>query len=38
MSTADTVALEGVLCPLVTPFADGDVDEAALAKLVERLA
>ncbi len=26
------------MCPLVTPFVDGDVDEAALAELVERLA
>lgn len=38
MSTAGAVTFEGVLCPLVTPLADGDVDGAALAGLVDRLA
>lgn len=32
-----TAAFEGMLCPLVTPYADGDVDETALAGLIERL-
>ena len=34
-SPGDT--FEGVLCPLVTPFDDGDVDATALAELIDRL-
>ncbi|WP_227379349.1 dihydrodipicolinate synthase family protein [Haladaptatus halobius] len=37
MSTSNTVSFEGVLCPLVTPFAGDSVDETALTELVERL-
>jgi 4-hydroxy-tetrahydrodipicolinate synthase len=33
-----TVTLDGVNCPLVTPFADGEVDAESLARLVETLA
>jgi 4-hydroxy-tetrahydrodipicolinate synthase len=33
----DADALDGVSCPLVTPFADGGVDADALAGLVERV-
>ncbi|WP_231188002.1 dihydrodipicolinate synthase family protein [Haladaptatus sp. DYF46] len=37
MSNFDTDGFEGVSCPLVTPYADGDVDETALAELVRRV-
>jgi 4-hydroxy-tetrahydrodipicolinate synthase len=37
MSKIDAEKFEGVLCPLVTPYADSDVDESALAELVTRL-
>ncbi|WP_458210906.1 dihydrodipicolinate synthase family protein [Haladaptatus sp. NG-SE-30] len=37
MSRHEAAEFEGVLCPLVTPFSDGGVDESALAALVERL-
>lgn len=34
MTTLDS-SFSGVLCPMVTPFDDGDVDEAALSDLAE---
>ncbi len=30
-------ALQGITCPMVTPFDDGSIDEAALADLLEHL-
>lgn len=37
MTESLAAAFEGVLCPLVTPFEDGTVDETALSALVDRL-
>ncbi|MCO8244859.1 MULTISPECIES: dihydrodipicolinate synthase family protein [unclassified Haladaptatus] len=36
-SSSSPEAFEGVLCPLVTPYTDGNVDETVLSGLVERL-
>ncbi|MGA9399410.1 dihydrodipicolinate synthase family protein [Haladaptatus sp.] len=37
MSAFNPEEYEGVLCPLVTPYDDGHVDETALAELVTRI-
>lgn len=37
MSRHDVAEFEGVLCPLVTPFSNGSVNESALAALVDQL-
>lgn len=37
MDDSVRAALEGVSCPLVTPFADGSIDEGALASLIDHV-